>query len=181
MGRLVVTAQMSADASIGPSIGWYQPGGAHEQAGEDEVRLADAFLLGRRTYAALAPIWLATSGTFADEVNAKPKYVASRSGSLTEPLDWNAKPIAGALPEAVRALKSEHPGNLLTYGCGEFAYELVSHGLVDELHLWVHPVIWSEPSRPLHGLGHVRMRLKASTAFPNGVVLNVYEPLPTDT
>ncbi|MET7399792.1 dihydrofolate reductase family protein [Dactylosporangium sp. NPDC005572] len=173
---LAITAQMSADASIGPAIGWYEGGGEHEQAGEDEVRLADAFLLGRRTYAALAPIWTATPGAFADRVNAMPKHVASRTPA--DSLTWNAEPIKGNLPDAVRALKAT--GNLLTYGCGEFAFELLKHGLVDEVRFWVHPVVWSEAARPFHGLGHVRMRLKSSTTFPNGVVRNTYEPLSVD-
>jgi dihydrofolate reductase len=174
MGKAIVTTQMSADASIGPSIGWYEPNGAHESAGEDEVRLADAMLLGRRTYEALAPIWLKTTGDFAERVNSIPKYVASRT--LSGPLDWNATLVEGDLPEQVRRLKARHDGSLLTYGCGEFAFELVKHGLVDEVHFWVHPVIWSEAARPFHGLGHVRMRLKESRAFSNGVVLHNYEP-----
>ncbi|GAA2645613.1 dihydrofolate reductase family protein [Dactylosporangium fulvum] len=175
MGKVVITAQMSADASIGPSIGWYKPGGEHEAAGEDEVRLADAMLLGRKTYAALAPIWSATTGAFADRVNSLPKYVASTSP--TGPLDWNATLVKGDLVEEVRRLKAHHEGNLLTYGCGEFAYNLVRHGLVDEIHFWVHPVVWSEEARPFHGLGHIRMKLKDATVFGNGVVLHNYEPL----
>jgi dihydrofolate reductase len=174
MGRSIITVQMSADASIGPSIGWYQPDGEHESAGEDEVRLAHAMLLGRKTYEALAPIWMKTAGGFADRVNGIPKYVASTS--LAGPLDWNATLLEGDLVERVRRLKAEHEGDLLTYGCGEFAFALVKAGLVDEVHFWVHPVVWSEQARPFHGLGHVRMTLKDSTAFGNGVVRNIYEP-----
>ena len=44
---------MSADASIGPNIGCFE-GGEQEVAGEDEVRLADTLLLGRKTYEALS-------------------------------------------------------------------------------------------------------------------------------
>jgi dihydrofolate reductase len=178
MGKSIITAQMSADASIGPSIGWYQPGGEHEGAGEDDVRLAHAMLLGRKTYEGLAPIWMKTAGDFADRVNALPKYVASKS--LTGPLDWNATLIEGDLAEQVRRLKEEHEGNLLTYGCGEFAFALIRSGLADEVHFWVHPVVWSEEARPFHGLGHIRMNLRNSTAFRNGVVRNVYEPLPVE-
>ncbi|MDQ7905002.1 dihydrofolate reductase family protein [Phytohabitans sp. ZYX-F-186] len=175
MGRSIVTVQMSADASIGPSIGWYEPDGAHEAAGEDEVRLAGAMLLGRKTYEALAPIWTKTTGDFADRVNGIPKYVASTS--LTGPLDWNATLIEGDLAERVRHLKAEHQGDLLTYGCGKFAFALVAAGLVDEVHFWLHPVVWSEADRPFHGLGRVRMRLKDSRVFGNGVVRQNYEPL----
>src|SRR6266496_6168921 len=58
----------SADASIGPEIGWFAGNGEHEHAAENELRLADAMLLGRKTYAALAPIWQKSSGEFAERV-----------------------------------------------------------------------------------------------------------------
>ena len=174
MGKAILTVQMSADASIGPNIGWFA-GGEQEDAGEDELRLADALLLGRKTYEALSAIWSKTTGEFADRVNGMPKYVASTS--LVEPLAWNASLITGDLVAEVRRLKAHHAGNLLSYGCGEFAFNLVRLGLIEEVHFWVHPIVWSEPSRPFHGLGHVRMNLKDTTVFRGGVTLQNYEPV----
>jgi dihydrofolate reductase len=178
MGKLIITVQMSADASIGPNIGWFA-GGEQEEAGENEVRLAEAMLLGRKTYEALAPIWSAIAGDFADRVNRMPKYVASTS--LQGPLEWNASLIEGDLTDQVGRLKAEHVGNLLSYGCGEFAFSLVNLGLVDEVHFWVHPIVWSEPDRPFHGLGRVRMNLKDSTVFRSGVTLQNYQPVSVET
>jgi dihydrofolate reductase len=59
----------------------------------EQFLVADAMVLGRRTYQGLAGVWsqLAddpTLGVFADRMNSMPKYVAS--GSLQEPLTWNA-------------------------------------------------------------------------------------------
>jgi hypothetical protein len=45
------------------------------------------------------------------------------------------------------------------------------------VHFWVHPIVWSEPSRPFHGLGHVRMNRKDTTVFRSGVTLQHYEPV----
>jgi dihydrofolate reductase len=172
MSKVVITVQMSADASIGPDIGWFD--GEHEQdAAETELRLADAMLLGRKTYEALAPIWLSAPGAFAERVNRMPKYVAATT--LAEPLQWNATLIKGDLADEVRRLKQEH--DLLTYGCGEFAFELVRLGLVDEIHFWVHPVVWQEERQPFHGLGHIRLNHKDTTVFSSGVVRNTYEPV----
>lgn len=178
MGKSIITAQLSADASIGPSIGWYQPGGEHEADSEHDLRLASAMLLGRKTYESLAPIWMATTGPYAEMVNALPKYVAS--GTLTGPLEWNATLLDGDLAGEVRRLKAEHDGDLLTHGCGEFAFALVRLGLVDEIHFWVHPVVWAEQARPFHGLGHVRMRLRDATVYRNGVVRHRYQPVSVD-
>lgn len=176
MGKVIITAQMSADASIGPELGWFA-GGEHEAAGEDELRLADAMLLGRKTYEALAPIWLQSEGDFAEMVNIMPKYVASTTLTQMNSLTWNGSLITGDFADEVRFLKEHHAGNLLSYGCGELAYNLVKLGLADEVHFWVHPVIWSEERRPFHGLGHVRMHLKSSTVFRNGVTLQQFDGL----
>lgn len=127
------------------------------------------------TYKALSAIWPAITGAFADRVNGIPKYVASTS--LAEPLEWNASLITGDLVAEVRRLKAHYAGNLLRYGCGEFAFNLVKHGLVEEVHFWVHPIMWSEPARPFHGLGHVRMNRKETTVFRSGVTLQNYEPV----
>ena len=173
MGKAIITVQMSADASIGPDIGWFD--GGDGEAAEAEIRLADAMLLGRKTYEALSEIWPKSPGEFADQVNRMPKYVVSKT--LSEPLKWNATLLKGDLAEEVRKLKEQHQGNLLTYGCGEFAFELVKLGLADEIHFWVHPIVWEEKRRPFHGLGRIRMDLTNSTVFPSGLVINSYRPL----
>jgi hypothetical protein len=47
--------------------------------------------------------------------------------------------IAGELAESVTSLKSRHRGNLISFGCGELAYELAKQGLADEIHFWINP------------------------------------------
>ncbi len=111
---------------------------------------------------------------FADGVNSIPKYVASRT--LEEPLEWNASLIRGELAESVTSLKARHRGNLISFGCGELAYELAKQGLADEIHFWVNPTVWSSGDRPFLGR-RVRMRLIATTAFHSGVVLLSYRPM----
>lgn len=174
MGKLIITAQMTSDAGIGPGLDWFD-GGEQEEAGDDELRLADAMLLGRKTYEVLSETWQNTDGSYAERVNAMPKFVASTT--LSAPLGWNATLIEGDLEKEVRRLKEEHEGNLLSYGCGKFAVELVKHGLADEIRFWVHPVIWpSDDERPFLGLAKVRMETKDVRVFRNGVVLHSYEP-----
>ena len=48
MGKAIVTVQMSADASIGRNVGWFE-GSEQEAVDEDEVHLAGALLSGRKT------------------------------------------------------------------------------------------------------------------------------------
>jgi dihydrofolate reductase len=174
MGKAIITVQMSADGSIGPTMGWHE-GAGQDGADADDLRLGDAMLLGRKTYEFIAPYWKPLSDPFSERVNSMPKYVASTT--LSEPLDWNATLIKGDFADEVRRLKAQHSGNLLSYGCGELAFNLVKHGLADEIHFWVHPIVWNEPVRPFHGLGHVRMKVKAVTVLRTGVILHKYEPV----
>jgi dihydrofolate reductase len=178
MGKAIITFNMTADGSIGPDMDWYDDDGL-DGAAVDDLRLGDAMLLGRKTYEHIAPFWSPRTDPFSETVNTMPKYVASTT--LTGPLDWNATLIKGDLGDEVRRLKAQHTGNLLSYGCGELAFNLVKLGVVDEIHCWIHPVVWNEPVRPFHGLGNVHMKLKAANVLSTGVVLHKYEPVSVDS
>ena len=77
---------------------WLQLDEDSVEASLEQLRLADALVLGRKTYEGLAAVWpqLANEPSmarFAERINPMPKYVASRT--LTEPLEWNATLIDG--------------------------------------------------------------------------------------
>jgi dihydrofolate reductase len=178
MGRLIVSAQMTIDGVMDQIDGWFDVTRESEKFGVDELRAADALLLGRETYEGLSAFWPTMSDPmgFADLVNSIPKFVAS--STLQEPLEWNATLIKGDLIERVTELKQELRGNLLTYGCGQLANELARRGVVDEVRLWVHPVVWGDGVRPFHaGKLPIHMRLIGATTFSSGVVLQSYEPI----
>jgi dihydrofolate reductase len=158
---------------------WLLMDAASAQASFEQLALADALVLGRKTYEGLAAVWPQlgddpTFGPFAARVNAMPKYVASRT--LSGPLAWNATLLAGDLGERVRALKAQHQANLIVSGCGEVAHSLTTLGLVDEFWFWLHPSLWPAGPRIFDGVGPVRLDLLASTAFESGVVWLRYTP-----
>jgi dihydrofolate reductase len=97
---------------------------------------------------------------------------------LEEPLEWNASLIKGDLAESVASLKRQHRGNLISFGCGELAYELATRGLADEIHFWVNPAVWGSGDRAFHGR-QLRMQLIATTAFASGITLLCYRPAPS--
>jgi dihydrofolate reductase len=178
MGKVIISTHITLDGVIGPSPeGWAILEGEGERYKFDQLLAADAFLLGRKVYEGLASVWptITDDTGFADRVNGIPKYVASRT--LEEPLEWNASLITGELAESVTSLKAQHRGNLISFGCGELAYELAKQGLADEIHFWVNPAVWGSGDRAFHGR-QVRMRLIATTAFDSGVVLLSYRPIP---
>lgn len=175
MGKVIISVQVTADSVMDEPDGWFDGTGLQE-VGSDELFLSEALLLGRKTYASLAPIWQRLTGDFADRMNSIPKFVASKSGK--GPLDWNATMMKGDLAEEVRTLKRQYSGDLLVYGCGEFAFFLVTHGLADELRLWIHPIVWGGGVRLFHDRGQIKLGLKRATVFPVGVTLLTLEPLP---
>ena len=106
----------------------------------EQLRAADAMLMGRATYESYAAVWPERVGeTYADVINAMPKYVASTS--LEKPGWENTSVIEGDLVEAVRGLKERDGRDILMHGWGAVASTLLANGLLDVIHLWVHPVI----------------------------------------
>jgi dihydrofolate reductase len=178
MGKLIISTHITVDGIIGPSPGdWAILEGEGERYKFDQLLAADAFLLGRKVYEGLASVWptITDETGFAERVNSIPKYVASRT--LEEPLDWNASLIKGDLAESVASLKRQHRGNLISFGCGELAYELATQELADEIHFWVNPAVWGSGDRAFHGR-QVRLQLTATTAFDTGVALLCFRPAP---
>ncbi|WP_326959431.1 MULTISPECIES: dihydrofolate reductase family protein [unclassified Amycolatopsis] len=142
----------------------------------DQLRASDALLMGRATYHSFAGAWPARSGDeFSDTMNKMAKYVASTT--LTSP-EWNNTTVlTGDLPDAVRELKQAPGADILVYGYGPVARTLVTHGLLDELRLWIHPVLRGAGEQ-LFGEGVTGRFGKVETrTFASGtVVLVLSEP-----
>jgi dihydrofolate reductase len=184
MGRLIISTQITLDGVM--TVGeWFNQHGEHDwhgsagQAALDQLLAANAFVLGRKNYEGLAAVWptLSDDVGFADRTNSLPKFVASRT--LRGPLTWNATLLEGELAESVTALKKRTSGNLLSFGFGEFAHQLLKYGLVDELRYWVNPYSWGEGERPFPGKGPIPFELVNTATFDKGIVLLSYRPKPT--
>jgi dihydrofolate reductase len=174
MGRLIVSTQMTLDGVI--DVGeWYVAAGEHDRAGKEQLGQSSAVLLGRKTYEGLAAYWSPLNDEWADMINPKPKYVASRT--LHGPLGWNSTLLEGNATDAVSTLKAELPSDLLVYGCGELGRSLLAAALIDELRFWVHPAVWGAGERPFQGGAQNRLRLLGSEAFDSGVTLLRYAPI----
>jgi dihydrofolate reductase len=182
MGRLVVNNAMTVngafEAPSPPPDGWLILDADSNQVSLEQVLVADAMVLGRKTYEGLAAVWpqLAddpTMGVIADRLNSMPKYVVSRT--LREPLEWNAALLEGDLVERVTAIKERHD-LLIVSGAGELAHNLTTQGLVDEFWFWVSPYLWATGPRIFDGVGPVRLELIGSTTFGSGVLRLAYRP-----
>jgi dihydrofolate reductase len=176
MGRLIVSVQTTADGVMDQIEGWFDERDDVKEHGIEELRAADAALLGRETFEHFADFWPSATGTYADLVNRLPKYVASRTLSGDQP--WNATLLGEDTVAEVAALKERTDGTLISYGCGELASTLAHAGLVDEVRMYLAPVVWGDGLRPFQaGELPVRLRLISSASYPTGVVRLSYQPL----
>ncbi len=181
MRRIINSTYISLDGVIEaphlwPSLG--RPG--DERFGQIQAELAlscDALLMGRHTYDGFAPVWPTRSGDpVSDQINAMPKYVVSTT--LKDP-EWNnTQVIGGDVVAEITQLKQAPGKNIVQYGFGAVSRLLLEHGLLDELRLWVHPLIVGagRPSDLLFGTAPaVGFNLTDTTSLSDGVVILSYQ------
>jgi dihydrofolate reductase len=140
------------------------------------LQSCDAVLMGRRTYDSFAAVWPTRSGGYSDRINSMRKYVVS---STLENPSWNNTRVIGRdLVAEITALKQQPGQDIVQYGLGSVSFALIDNGLIDEIRLWVHPIILGSkgPKSP-HFLGcaPTRLQLAASKTLPSGVVILNYK------
>ena len=158
--------------------GWGAPyaDAVHEAVAAEPQAHTDAYLLGRRTYEKMAAFWPSRpdDDPMARRLNAAPKYVASRS--LTS-LGWRgARLLDGDLDEAVTALKRAGDGDIAVLGSGVLVQQLIRLDLVDELRLFVHPLLLGTGKRLFRDVPRPRdLRLLSTSTTSRGTVALRYE------
>ena len=103
-----------------------------------------------------------------------PKVLVSRTRVGSSP-DFNTRVIGGDdLLEQLAALKAESDGDI-GVGGANLATQLLKAGLLDELLLFIHPVILGS-GRPLFDgdVGQLDLDLLENTTYDDGVVLHRY-------
>jgi len=190
VGELIVTEFVTLDgvgqAPGGPdedrtdgfAFGGWQAPLIDEESGPvmfEGAQSMDALLLGRKTYEIFAGYWPSAPEEipFTGLLNAVPKYVASRS--LAEPLSWSGSSVLrGELVDAVGEIKDRHD-QVHVIGSLDLVQSLLRERLIDQLNLWVYPVLLGSGKRVFEaGLAPTALTLRESVTYPKGTVHLVF-------
>jgi dihydrofolate reductase len=146
------------------------------------VGSSDTLLLGRKTYDSFAGAWPERELAGGEDAGmAKALGDARKIVVSNQPLEltWrNSELLQGDLVEAVTALKDEPGGgHIAMSGSVSVVRQLLAAGLIDELHLLVHPIAVRKGMRLFdEGDAPLPLRLLSSEAFQTGVLNLVYGP-----
>ena len=179
MRKLINSTYITLDGVIQDPQDWPSLGSFSEHGDQIQTDLllgCDLQIMGRKTYEGFAAAWPNRSGDpMSDRMNSMPKYVFS--SQVTDPAWENTTVIASDPVKAVQEMKAQDGGNIIHYGFGHLAHTMLTHRLLDELRLWLHPffvghggaqaLIYSEGSA-------ARLELADSITLESGIVIHVY-------
>ncbi|GAA2310942.1 dihydrofolate reductase family protein [Streptomyces violaceusniger] len=183
MRKITASLFISLDGVVEAPDQWHFPYFNDEMGAAVDASLgaADTLLIGRKTYDSFAGAWPdreAAGGEdahFAKKLGDVRKIVLSRQNlSFT----WrNSEQLKGDFAEAVTALKNEPGGDIALSGSVSVVRQLIAHGLLDELHLLVHPIAVRKGMRLFdEGETTIPLKLLSSATFSTGVLHLVYAP-----
>ncbi len=148
---------------------------ASQRHNADLLPTVGQVLLGRRSYESFSAYWPQADDPVARHVNAVPKVVFSRTLDAAPWGEHEPATVRTDVVEHVRAARADGGGDLLLWGSLSLMACLVEADELDELDLFVAPVVLGDgtpllprgrrlaleqlSSEPLGGLTHVRHRV----------------------
>jgi dihydrofolate reductase len=176
MRRLIESTLVSLDGVIESPERWSPFDEEATKLAMEDLGNYDAFVMGRVTYERLRANWAPITGNaYIDRINAMPKYIASRTlGEVT----WNAALIGPDIVGDIERLKAQPGKDLIKYGTSRLDDMLLRARLVDELRLWIMPVVVGAGQRLFEDVDTSSLRLALTDArkFANGSAILTYVP-----
>ncbi|MGD9988560.1 dihydrofolate reductase family protein [Pseudonocardia sp.] len=175
MTKIVAGLFSSVDGVVQDPQDWHFPYFDDEVGAVVGSLMKPRMLLGRKTYVGFAEHFAPLAGEeFADQMAAPPKFVVS---TTLETADWGNATILGAdWVQRLREVKAEDGPDLGITGSVVLIRSLIAEGLLDELHLLVHPVVVGKGQRVFADGESFPLPLTSSTQLANGTVHLSYAP-----
>ena len=176
MRKLIESTLVSLDGVIESPDRWAPFDHAAGQLAMRDLDNYDAFVLGREGYERLRALWAPVTGNpYIEKIGAMPKYVASQS--LTE-VTWNAALLGPDVVDAIEQLKGQPGKDLIKYGTSRFDATLLRVHLIDELRLWIMPVVVGTGQRLFEDIDTSSLHLQLADVrkLANDSVILTYLP-----
>ncbi len=178
MRKIISGMFMSLDGVVGSPERWNMPYFNDEMGAEIGGLMAagDTMLLGRRTYQEFAAAFGGNAGdATADQMNNTRKVVVS---TTLDKAEWqNSTLIRGNVAEEIAQLKQQPGTNINVSGSATLVRSLLRDGLLDELHLLIHPIVVGSGGRLFEDAGEqFALKLVDSHTLSNGVLSLTYIP-----
>ena len=175
MRKLIESTLVSLDGVIEAPERWAIFDDEATELSMQELDNYDAFVMGRVTYERFRDNWGAGGNPYFDRIGAMPKYVASRS---LDDVTWNATLLGPDIVTAIQDLKAQPGKDLIKYGTSRLDATLLGAGLVDELRVWIMPVVVGSGQRIFEDVEPSALRLNLTDVrrLRNGSVVLTYIP-----
>jgi dihydrofolate reductase len=175
MRKLIESTLVSLDGVIEAPERWAIFDDEASELSMQELDNYDAFVMGRVTYERFRDNWGAGGNPYVDRIGAMPKYVASRS---LDDVTWNATLLGPDIVTAIQDLKAQPGKDLIKYGTSRLDATLLGAGLVDELRVWIMPVVVGSGQRIFEDVepSSLRLNLTDVRRLRNGSVVLTYIP-----
>jgi dihydrofolate reductase len=194
MRRIVAFDSVSADGYFTApdgNLSWVVPDEEIYKAAMASMPEIDTMLFGRRTYEMFEGAWrhaLDDSKTAADPhqpgrrspalreqavfINEAAKVVFSRT---LEEVTWqNSRLVRELDPREVQAMKSGPGKDIIVFGSGSIVSKLTGHGLIDEYHFTVTPVLLGSGRSLIEDVPKRALRLLGAKEYRSGNVVLRY-------
>jgi dihydrofolate reductase len=183
MRKITAGLFISLDGVVEAPDEWHFPYFNEEMGAAVDATLgaADTILFGRKTYDSFAEAWPEREAAGGEDAGLARKLGDARKIVVSHQqleFTWrNSEQLEGDLVEAVTALKNEPGANIGLSGSVSVVRQLLAAGLLDELHLLVHPIAVRKGMRLFdEGETRIPLTLLSSQAFKTGVLNLVYGP-----
>lgn len=145
----------------------------------------DTVVFGPKTYKGMQSYWPTVPGNpdaspgeqrHAEWLARSTKVVVS-TGLPEADANWEGS-ILLRDPNALTGLKQQPGGDLLSFGSPGLVRTCLRLGLVDELHVFLNPIILAGRNSPFEALQQTRLDLRSAVALAGGVVALCYAKSP---
>lgn len=161
-------------------LDWHRADNEFNDYAVEFLNRVDLLLFGRKTYGIMEAWWptpmaMETDPIVAEKMNALPKLVVSRT---LEKANWNhTQVLKENVVEEIRQLKKQEGKHMALFGSSELALTLMEHGLIDEYHIFINPVVLGGGKALFQGAREkLNLQLVHTRAFDSGNLLLVYHP-----